>query len=330
MKYAILSDIHANHAAFQAVYEDAKSKGVGGFIFLGDFIGYLGMPIEVLELLKEILEEYPDSEWVLGNHEVLLQVAVEYRSHWELEFPGYENQDFAQIEELKKVIGERLPPGSANKYAVDSLYRNLKDLSQTDIFDWFLEVIIGDVPTHNKTVKLDGQKGFQIQLNHGTSNVDSYVWPWDPFLIKQALLRPYHENGYKKEDCNLILFGHTHLPTLYQVEVLKDETIEVKEPIVYQEPTLLNGKITVLNPGSVGLPRDADSRASYVILDTDQLEITFYRLDYDLDLVADILQEKRYCDEMTVRLFEAPIPTPRDNPPPDTYRTELKKRSTLG
>ena len=50
---------------------------------------------------------------------------------------------------------------------------------------------------------------------------------------------------------------------------------------VYGEPRQLNGRRLILNPGSVGQPRDGDPRACYAIL-TDET-ITFRRLEYDVE-----------------------------------------------
>lgn len=60
---AIISDVHANLEAFQAVLADIESKGVDGIICLGDVIGYGPQPVECLDLC------YNFDEILLGNHE---------------------------------------------------------------------------------------------------------------------------------------------------------------------------------------------------------------------------------------------------------------------
>ena len=323
MKYAILSDIHSNVSAFQEVYRDTQQKGVDGYIFLGDFIGYLASPKGVLEILKSILEKHPDSYWVLGNHEKLLQVAIDTQDSWDVEFPELENQAFAQIGKLEEAIRQRLMKGSASTYAVDSLYRNLKEIDETELLSWFLDEIITDSPRYEQIIKLKNSSIFQIKLVHG----ESYIWPWDSTLLKHSLVRPYLENGFKKADCNLILFGHTHMPTFYQVDHTADKSVDQEIVFQYGTSYSVDGLLSVINPGSVGLPRDSDHRASYVILDTEKKEIVFYRLSYDLDRTSTTLLEKRYCDEMTKRLFEASVPTPRGNRPPPEYLAQLSARS---
>ena len=61
---AILSDIHANLAALEAVVADAREKGCNRFISLGDVVGYGPNPAECIELLCSI-----DAVNILGNHD---------------------------------------------------------------------------------------------------------------------------------------------------------------------------------------------------------------------------------------------------------------------
>ncbi|WP_299949771.1 metallophosphoesterase family protein [uncultured Ruegeria sp.] len=60
----LISDIHANLAALEAVLTDAKSKGVTEFVCLGDVIGYNGQPEECVQLLKA-----EGARNILGNHD---------------------------------------------------------------------------------------------------------------------------------------------------------------------------------------------------------------------------------------------------------------------
>ena len=66
MRYAIISDIHANLAAFTAVLADVKRRGgVDKFWCLGDIVGYGPDPHECLEALRQI-----DPICVAGNHDL--------------------------------------------------------------------------------------------------------------------------------------------------------------------------------------------------------------------------------------------------------------------
>ena len=56
---AVMSDIHSNHRAFKACYEDALRHGADRFVFLGDYVSDLAQTRETLDLLYEIRDRYP-------------------------------------------------------------------------------------------------------------------------------------------------------------------------------------------------------------------------------------------------------------------------------
>ncbi len=64
MRVAVLSDIHANLPALEAVVADAQEHGATHLVCLGDIVGYGPQPIEVLRRLREI-----SNATVLGNHD---------------------------------------------------------------------------------------------------------------------------------------------------------------------------------------------------------------------------------------------------------------------
>jgi predicted phosphodiesterase len=67
VKYAIVSDIHANLAAWNAVLLDIRSNGVDCIICLGDMLGYGPRPREVLESLYTSVDHF-----LLGNHDAAI------------------------------------------------------------------------------------------------------------------------------------------------------------------------------------------------------------------------------------------------------------------
>jgi protein phosphatase len=75
-------------------------------------------------------------------------------------------------------------------------------------------------------------------------------------------------------DTDLLLLGHIHI------------AYEVK-----------NEGAWVVNPGSVGMPGDGDSRASYAILDTDASEVAFRRAKYDIENVISKLKVLLYGED---------------------------------
>jgi len=64
MRFAILSDIHSNLEAFEAVLADARARDCTQFVCLGDVVGYNANPHECVERVREM-----DCPIVKGNHD---------------------------------------------------------------------------------------------------------------------------------------------------------------------------------------------------------------------------------------------------------------------
>jgi predicted phosphodiesterase len=83
-----------------------------------------------------------------------------------------------------------------------------------------------------------------------------------------------------------VLHGHTHVPVAFTVE---GDRMGVVAPT--SGSTLgLDGRRALINPGSVGQPRDGDPRASYLILDPEAATVTWHRVPYDVRVVQDAIR----------------------------------------
>lgn len=68
MKYAVMSDIHANPTALARAVDDARKNGVDDFVCLGDFVGYGPSPNEAITLSRKVFGD----RVVLGNHDAAM------------------------------------------------------------------------------------------------------------------------------------------------------------------------------------------------------------------------------------------------------------------
>ena len=59
----------------------------------------------------------------------------------------------------------------------------------------------------------------------------------------------------------------------------------------------------LINPGSVGQPRDGDPRAAWMELDTDAWEATYHRVDYEIDRAADAITANELPEHLAKRLY---------------------------
>jgi diadenosine tetraphosphatase ApaH/serine/threonine PP2A family protein phosphatase len=84
------------------------------------------------------------------------------------------------------------------------------------------------------------------------------------------------------------LFGHTHLPMLWTE---RGGRVRGQEPGRSATATWQNANRVLVNPGSVGQPRDGDRRASWLELDPDAGTATWHRVAYDVAAVQAAMRE---------------------------------------
>lgn len=113
----------------------------------------------------------------------------------------------------------------------------------------------------------------EMHICHGSPlDEDTYV-----FSIYDA-----YEIFTNYPQAQVIFFGHTHIPSRFVLH--SKDTIEVA--VVQGESETLkleDGKRYLLNPGSIGQPRDRDPRAAYLIYDSEASTVRWQRLDYDVE-----------------------------------------------
>jgi diadenosine tetraphosphatase ApaH/serine/threonine PP2A family protein phosphatase len=67
---------------------------------------------------------------------------------------------------------------------------------------------------------------------------------------------------------------------------------------------MVEGTKYLINPGSVGQPRDGDPRAAYLVLDLDRLTATWRRIDYDIAAAQQAITKAKLPDSLAYRLAE--------------------------
>jgi predicted phosphodiesterase len=107
-------------------------------------------------------------------------------------------------------------------------------------------------------------------VSHGTPiDEDAYIFSdYDAYEVFQVM------------DFRICFFGHTHLPVIYAVNNQRLYTFRPTGDRVKVE--LVKGFKYLINPGSVGQPRDKNPQASFAIFDADSQAITFRRVDYSI------------------------------------------------
>ncbi|MBI5650352.1 MAG: metallophosphoesterase family protein [Chloroflexi bacterium] len=101
-------------------------------------------------------------------------------------------------------------------------------------------------------------------------------------------------------DTPICLVGHTHVPVVYRY--FADERRATAESLIENTPlAIANGRM-MINPGSVGQPRDGDPRSAYAILDTDAQTLTPYRVEYDIVATQKKMEQAQLPPRLIARL----------------------------
>lgn len=114
-----------------------------------------------------------------------------------------------------------------------------------------------------------------VSISHGSpADEDEYLFS----EIEAAM-------AFQVTESPVVLFGHSHVPCLFELSV-GPEGNQVLASLLRGSRVVADldrERRYLLNPGSVGQPRDRDPRASYGIFDTEARRFTLYRVPYDLE-----------------------------------------------
>jgi predicted phosphodiesterase len=215
VRVAVVSDIHANLAALEAVLAAIDASPPDEIWCLGDLVGYGARPNECCALVRERA-----TVCLGGNHDLAVRGTIDLR-------------DFS---------------GDAGIAA-----------------EWTRSVLEEESLAFLKTLDAHGT-AHGIALYHGSARdpVWEYVLSDDAAAVTMMLT-----------DAPTVLVGHSHVAlavssTLAGGIAPQGTTIDVASAR------------WLLNPGSVGQPRDGDPRAAYVTLDLDTHAASFERVEYDI------------------------------------------------
>ncbi len=131
---------------------------------------------------------------------------------------------------------------------------------------------------------------------HGSPRrpINEYIFPDDVLNAQDKIKSIFSEVD------DLAIVGHTHVPGVFTNEPDFYPPDEIGPGGIYK---FAKGEKAVINVGSVGQPRDHDPRASYAILDADQVQ--FVRVEYDIDETARKIKEiPELSDWLADRLYE--------------------------
>jgi predicted phosphodiesterase len=130
----------------------------------------------------------------------------------------------------------------------------------------------------------------EVTLAHGS--------PRQPVFEYVLDTRSAAEN-FEHFDNEFCFIGHSHLPLMFTLEP-EDYICRLNFPEI-DKITKLTPR-TIINPGSVGQPRDRDPRASYAIFDTEERTWHYRRVQYDIESTQRMMREHNLPDRHIDRL----------------------------
>lgn len=124
-----------------------------------------------------------------------------------------------------------------------------------------------------------GGSNKEIALVHGSPQypLTEYIYPQ---TIKQEKLFDYMNSA----EINILILGHTHIPFVRKIENSRE--------------------LLMVNPGSVGQPRDGDPRASCALIDVKNCEAKIRRIDYNISSVYEKIKLSGLPISLGSRLFD--------------------------
>ncbi len=238
MKFALISDIHANYEALTKVLADIETQKVDTIHCLGDIIGYGAEP----GLCLEAVSKYCDVK-LMGNHEYAA-LGLIYTEHY-------------------------------NAAAKESSEWTKTQLSDNDLS------LIAD-----------------FEMSHSFDNfLLVHAYPFEPEKWRYIIAPNAAIEGFMHFTEKICFFGHSHLPQIFIEQEDALPRCQVGHDFL---PDRENRYL--INIGSVGQPRDNDNRACYLIFDTDEYEVFYRRVEYDISATQDKMAEHKMPEMLISRL----------------------------
>lgn len=297
MRIALLSDIHANSIALQAICDQMEKQTVNCIWFLGDLVGYNAGVVTCMRILQDL----KPTVWLQGNHDMAICM-------------------LAPLDGPHKIV--KAPDRRAWSIRHDNARPEAKHFDllvpvqdTQEILAWHAQQLVTGI-TADELQSFREAPTWRLQSKEGAIVAHGAVRSPDPYSYKNVGANAYLHSGEKYlavnsfkqagSDARLLIVGHTHEQMLLQ-ETRTDW--ESRPPDHKQARTseltvsLESDRRYVINPGSVGQPRDGDPRAAYAILDTIQQTITFYRVAYAIEQMQ-AMMEPFYPEFYRRRLIE--------------------------
>jgi predicted phosphodiesterase len=238
LRVAVISDIHGNLHALEAVLAEIDGESVDAVWSLGDTVGYGPRPNECCAVAEERAEIS-----LIGNHDLVATGEISVS-----EF----NEDAAAAA-----------------------------LWTSHVLDEQARAFLSDLEPHGERAG--------VRLFHGSARDPV----WEYVLTDEAA-----RATLDAVDEDLVLVGHSHVA----LAVTESEHRIAGGVAPAGAEIELRDARWLLNPGSVGQPRDGDPRAGWLLLDLERMFATFHRVEYPIEETQAEMRERGLPDALAARL----------------------------
>jgi predicted phosphodiesterase len=238
MRVAVVSDIHSNLHALEAVLATIEDEAPDELWCLGDLVGYGPRPNECCAAIAERADVC-----LAGNHDLAVRGTIDLE-----EFGG------------EAAVAAR----------------------------WTRDVLALEAQTFLDRLEPEGS-AHGVALYHGSARDPV----WEYVLTDEGALATL-----ELTEARLILVGHSHVAL--QIVQSGDDLSGGLAPA--ETELELEGVRALLNPGSVGQPRDGDPRAAYLLLDLEARRATYRRVEYDVKQTQREMREAGLPEMLAGRL----------------------------
>ena len=225
LRAAVISDIHSNRHALEAVLADVDAAEVDEVWCLGDMVGYGAEPDACTALIQE-----RSAVCLVGNHDLAVLGA--------LDISTFSEAAAAAVEWTRGNVGEKT-----------------------------LEFLASLNPAGSRN---------GVDLFHAS--------PRDP-VWEYVLSADQAEAGFEAQEGRVGLIGHSHIALFFVRGPGPRGHAQGGQATDGAEVGIAEGE-WLLNPGSVGQPRDGDPRAAWLELDVEAWTARYHRVEYDIDAAA--------------------------------------------
>ena len=239
MRIAIVSDIHANRQAFEAVLDAIEASDCEEMWCLGDLVGYGADPDACVELARRHA-----AVCLAGNHDL----------------------------------------GVRGSLPLEQFSRGAALAAK-----WTQETIVPDTREY-----LNGLEPLNLDEEVGLYHAS----PRDP--VWEYVLSPLQaELCLDAQSHRVCLIGHSHVALSFSRADGQSATGQTRAP--GEQLDISQGE-WLINPGSVGQPRDGDPRAAWLELDLEAWKALYRRTEYDIAGAAAAIRAARLPDSLAERL----------------------------